>query len=161
MQPNPPGHHFLGPRLWDTSVKLHPVPIHFDACCQYAVPKCWYPSLEKQDPGKTPTNAYSHWHMTVHGLHRRFEGQQGKQVVIDSKLWVVKNHLNWIYSAVVERPLGECRCAPSCVLTEFVWRRKQTCWLRWLCLHVYPSEAWLCDSNASSKVIHTLWGPAL
>lgn len=28
--------------------------------------------------------------MMVQGLHRRFEGQQEKQVVIDSKLWPVK-----------------------------------------------------------------------
>lgn len=25
------------------------------------MPKCWYPSLEKQDPGKSPTNASPHW----------------------------------------------------------------------------------------------------
>lgn len=29
MQPNPSGHSFLRPRLWDGSVNLHLIPIHF------------------------------------------------------------------------------------------------------------------------------------
>lgn len=41
------------------------------------------------------------------GLHRRFQGQQEKQVVLDSKLRAAKINLNRIYSAVVEGP-GDC-----------------------------------------------------
>lgn len=41
--------------------------------------------------------------MMVQGLHKRFEGQQERQVVTDSKLLPVKpGHLKRISSAVVE-----------------------------------------------------------
>lgn len=56
--------------------------------------------------------------MMMQGLHRRFEGQQEKQVVIDNKLWPVKTHLNRISGA-------ERRCL--LMLTEFDCRGKQTC----------------------------------
>lgn len=64
------------------------------------------------------------------------------QQIGHSALWKprpFKQTLVWLWDEFK----GWWRCVSSCLLTVTACDcgRKQTCWLRWLCMHVHPSEA--------------------